>query len=213
MHARGVRVLAIIVGLAVLSGCTTTSAGDPGPAPTAGSESESPASSSAESDDLPADGAPKVTSPLDADIFEQDPCQALTQSQAEELNVLYPGKPFDRNFGKACEWLGPNKNGGNATIDFLSDDPRGMSSIYRSNNNGEFAFFEPLDPVSGHPRAAFGTTDTRETAGICAVAVGLTDELVFIAFLKLSRANLGQKDPCALASQVSEMMLTTMGAS
>lgn len=147
------------------------------------------------------------------DSFERDPCQALTRVQAEELNVLFPGKLYDRNFGKACEWLGRNKNGGNATIDFLSDDPRGMSSVYRSNNNGEFAFFEPLDPVAGHPMVAFGTSDTREKGGICSVAVGATDELAFIVFVALSMDNVGQKDPCEVASQVSEMMLTTMGAS
>jgi hypothetical protein len=213
MQARGVRLLATLLVGAVLGGCTTTSAGDPGPAPTGQSETESiPSSSTDEPETLPSDGAPKVTSPLEASSIEQDPCQALTQAQAKELNVTYPGKPFKGNFGNACEWLGPNNNGGNATIDFLSDEPRGMSAVYRSKNNGEFAFFEELEPVAGHPMAAYGTSDSREKGGTCSVAVGLTDELVFIVFLGLSRANIGHKDPCATASQVGEMMLTTMGA-
>jgi hypothetical protein len=213
MRAPGVRLVAIFLAVALLGGCTTTSSGEPGPATTGQSETESPQSSqSDEPDDLPSDGAPKVTDPLEADRFEQDPCQALTQSQVEEWNLVYPGKPFKGNFGNACEWLGPNNNGGNATIDFLSDEPRGMSSVYRSKNNGEFAFFEELEPVAGHPMAAYGTSDSRQKGGTCAVAVGLTDELAFLVFLVLSRNNIGQKDPCAIASQVGEMMLTTMGA-
>ncbi len=214
MRARGARLVAAILGVAMLGGCTSTSAGDPRPAPTSQSKPESsPSSPSNEQDALPSDGAPKVTSPLEADTFQQDPCQALTASQAKGLNVVFPGKPFKGNFGNACEWLGRNHNGGYAAIDFVSDDPRGMSSVYRSNSRGEFAFFEALEPFAGHPMAAFGIADAREEAGRCAVAVGLTDELAFGVFLDLSTENIGHKDPCAIASQVGRMMLTTMGAS
>ena len=166
MRARGVRLVAAILGVAMLGGCTSTSAGDPRPAPTGQSKPESsPSSPSNEQDALPSDGAPKVTSPLEADTFQQDPCQALTASQAKGLNVVFPGKPFKGQFGNACEWKGPDYNGGSAAIDFISDDPRGMSSVYRSNSRGEFAFFEALEPFAGHPMAAFGIADTREEGG------------------------------------------------
>lgn len=215
MPMLGSRLLGIILGATLLGGCTTTSAGEPGPTPSAATESGSPAPSSSadEPEDLPSDGAPRVTNPFEADRFEDDPCTALTQGQAKELYVVYPGKPFKGNFGNACEWRGPNYNGGSAAIDFLSDEPRGMSAVYRSHNKGEFAFFEELDAVGGHPMAAYGTAGSRKSGKNCAVAVGLTDELVFLAFVSLSSANVGQKDPCVVGSQVAEMMLTTMGAS
>jgi hypothetical protein len=215
MSECGWRLLVTVLGVALLGGCTTTSAGEPGPAPSAPARTESPASPSISDgpDNLPSDGAPKVSNPFDAARFEQDPCLALSASQADELNVVHPGEPYDGTFGNACEWRGRNQSGGRAAIDFLSDEPRGLSSVYRSNNRGELAYFEPLDEVAGHPMAAFGLDDTRKSVGDCAVAVGLTDELVVTVFLTLSRANVGHKDPCEIGSQVAEMMLTTMGAS
>ena len=209
MRARSL--LVVFLGAALVGGCTTSSAGEP--APKTSNETSSPTSSAEQSEGLPSDGAPKVANPLDASRFEQNPCPALTSAQAKELNVVHPGEPYEGRVGNGCEWQGPDRNGGRAAIEFLSDDRRGMSSVYRSSNRGEFAFFEPLDPVAGHPLAAFGIADSRESGGYCAVAVGLSDELVATVFLHLSRANIGHKDPCEIGSQVAEMMLTTMGAS
>ncbi len=59
---------------------------------------------------------------------------------------------------------------------------------------------------------AFGVDDGRP-GGHCSVAVGLTDQLVYVVYLDLSAGNVGQKDPCELGAQVAQMTLTTMGAS
>ncbi|MGH3877623.1 MAG: DUF3558 domain-containing protein [Actinophytocola sp.] len=211
MRARAL--LVVVIGAALVTGCTATSSGEPAPETPTETESSASPSSVEQPDDLPSDGAPKVANPLDASQFEQDPCRALTQAQATELNIVHPGEPYEGSFGNACEWQGPDRDGGRVAIDFLSDDRRGMSSVYRSSDRGEFAFFEPLDSVAGHPLAAFGIADSRESEGYCAVAVGITDELVVTVFLNLSRVNVRHKDPCEIGAQVAEMTLTTMGAS
>jgi hypothetical protein len=216
MCGRSPWLLVIALGAALLSGCTTTSAGEAGPAPTSSTEDETGSettSSPEEPDDLPSDGAPEVTDPFDAGRFEQDPCLALTESQAKALNIGYPGEPSNGGFGKVCDWRNTELSGGRASISFLSDEPRGISSVYRSNNRGELAFFEKLDPLSGYPAVAYGTSDSRKTSGRCAVAVGLSDQLIFIVYLKLSTGNIGHKDPCVIGADVAKMMLTTMGAS
>lgn len=215
MRMRTSWLVATILGAAVASGCTTTSAGVAAPATTVSAETESstlPSTTAPSDDDLPSDGAPKVTNPFDAERFEQDPCLTLSESQATELNVGYPGEPDKGPFGKRCAWKGPDLNSGRATVGFLSDEQRGMSSVYRSKNRGEFAFFDELDPVAGYPMVAFGVQDGRP-GGHCSVAVGLTDQLVYVVYLDLSAANVGHKDPCELGAQVAQMTLTTMGVS
>lgn len=216
MRTRSTWLMVLAAGAVLAAaGCTTTSAGEAGPATTVAPETTSSgaAPSSDESDGLPSDGAPKVADPFDGGRFEHDPCQALTESQTTELNIGFPGEPDDGTFGKGCSWQGRNDNGGHATISFLSEEPRGLSAIYRSKNRGEFAFFLELGPVAGHPAVAYGTADTRKAGGHCAVGVGLTDELVFVVYLDLSAANVGHKDPCQVGTDVAGMMLTTMGAS
>lgn len=203
-----------IVALSVvgLAACTTTTAGSPAPrhnAPSADSTGQ--ASSSTEEspeDDLPSDGAPKVESPLDAGEFEQNPCGALTSAQTQELRLDPTGEPADDGFGKGCGWRN-SETGGSVYLSFLSTEKRGLSSAYRSNNRGEFTYFEPLADIEGHPAVAFDIRSEKPTAA-CSVAVGLTDQLVISILTNLSRNNIGQKDPCDVGATVAGMMLQTM---
>jgi len=204
------RPLMLLLGLVVLAGCTPTSEGTP--RPTAGdpaeSTSESPGSNESDGDELPFAGAPEVTDPLDTDRFQQDPCQALTAAQAQELAVA-PGSPYKGELGNACKWESTTDSAAFVDVRFLTDDPRGLSALYQANDDGAYVYFDQLDPIEGYPAVTRGGTDGRE-GGRCTVVTGTSDEDAFEVVLRLSQANVGEKDPCDTAALVAEMALSTM---
>jgi hypothetical protein len=200
-----------VVSAAGLAACTTTTAGTPAPPrgiPSTEATGEVPSSGEQPDDDLPSDGAPKVDTPLDAGRFEQDPCQALTSEQTQSLGMKAPGARSDDSFGNGCAWRNP-ETGGSVHLSFLSTDKRGLSSAYRSNDRGDFTYFEPLGDIEGHPAVAFDIRSDKPTAA-CSVAVGLTDQLVISILTNLSGNNIGQKDPCEVGAMVAGKMLQTM---
>jgi hypothetical protein len=210
--------LPILVFAALLAvtatACTSTAQGNPVAGPTSANDqapSGSPTSSDEPTKDtLPSDGAPKVAAPVDASYFEQNPCDVLTADQAKELDVDVRGERSDTNFGAGCSWQSARSNG-NTSIDFMSDDKRGLSSTYRSHGKGEFAFFEPLADIEGHPAVALNPDDDDPKA-TCAIVVGLTDELAVMNITNLSSGNVGQKDPCAVAATATTLMVRTIKA-
>jgi hypothetical protein len=200
--------LVALLGLA-LTGCTTTSSGDPAPAddrPTA--EPTETAPSSDPEADLPYAGAPKIDDPLDTSDYQQDPCQTFTAAQTSELRLDASGKPVDAPLGNACEWDN-DQTRGYVQIRFTNKNPVGLSGEYQADKNGEFAFFDVLDPIEGYPAVANDVTD-RRPRGLCIVVVGVTDEVTFATVVQLSQANVGQKDPCDTAADVAGMALQTM---
>lgn len=195
--------------LALAAGCTTRSEGEPAPATTGVETPGSSATDGSEpSADLPSDGAPAVPDPLDTTGFQQDPCQALTRDQSDALDVGPAGKRNDGPLGNGCEWANAETRG-QAVIEFLDDDPRGLSALYRANKDGKWAYFEELTPIEGYPAVARDLQDDRNE-GYCSIVIGVTDEVAFETFLHLSQQNVGKKDPCEVATQVAGMALQTM---
>jgi hypothetical protein len=206
------RPTASVVGLLclVVAGCTTVSPGEAMPTPTSevGTTDQAPPSSS-DNEDLPSHGAPKVESPLEnTSRFEQDPCLTLTAEQLRELDVSAVGEQEEVPLGIGCNWRNPETRG-QVTIAFLPDDRRGLSASYAANEDGKYAYLEPLPPIEGYPAIAVDIVD-RRPRGICIVEIGVTDQLVFDVVLYLSQANVGQKDPCDWATRVAGMALRTM---
>lgn len=208
-----VRHVAPIAGLLclVVAGCTVSSQGEPIPTTTneVNSTANSTAPPSDEEDDLPSHGAPKVDDPLDTTRFQQDPCLALTASQAQkELNLPPSGKPEAATLGKSCEWRNPDTRGA-VHIGFLTGNPRGLSGLYAANQRGEYPYFNILSPIEGYPAVASDIED-RRPRGICIVVIGVTDQLTFDVYLQLSQANVGKLEPCEMAAQVAGKALRTM---
>jgi hypothetical protein len=206
-----------LVGVVVLAGCTSTGPGRAEPAPADSPKPQSTASAPPTSgsatpseDGLPSDGAPKVKNPLNTSRFQQNPCLALTAAQAQDLNVGTAGEQRQGPLGQACNWSN-SETGGNADLQFGDKSPRGLSAVYRANKAGKYVYFVELPEIEGHPAVAFHIVDRRDK-GECAVAVGVADRLSFQLALSLSRANIGQKDPCEVTVQVAGMMLRTMKA-
>jgi len=201
-------VAAVLATLSVvaLAGCTTPSPGTPTP-DSRSSTDETSTSTTENDDDLPSDGAPKVTNPIDVSHFEQNPCDAFTPAQAQQFD-LEAGKRQDTDFGNGCAWRNP-ETGGSVTLGFASVDKRGLSSTYRAEKEGDFTYFEPIDDIEGHPAVAYDVNSSKPTAA-CFVDVGVTDELTFATRVGLSASNVGEKDPCELSAQVAGMILKNM---
>lgn len=208
----GIAVLAVsALGLA---SCTVTASGNPIPDQVNSSENptsgNSPSSEDPPDDELPSDGAPKVENPLDASHFEENPCDALTPDQANELNVSTTGTRADTSFGKGCLWRN-EETGGATAIGFLSTVKRGLSETYRSYSKGEFEYFEPIEDLEGFPAVAWDTKSENPT-NQCSVTVGVTDQLTLQTLTELSRENVGEKNPCEVGLLATSEMLTTMKA-
>lgn len=164
-----------------------------------------------ETSGLPYAGAPAVEDPLDTRRFEQDPCQALSSTQAGDLEIEWPGEARDAPLGKACTWR--SQNDSRALVEVASQDkyPHGLSAVYQGEEDGKWEFFEVLDSVEGYPAVSYGQIDQRDTGG-CRVEIGLSDEIAFDVVLQLSATNVGKKDPCETAAMVAGMVVQTMKA-
>jgi uncharacterized protein DUF3558 len=201
----------MVVGMfvvAAVAGCTSTSDGEPVPATSVESPASGPLSSSPGTDqELPFAGAPKVDDPLDTNRFQKDPCQTLTAGQVRSLAMAPAGKlRKDAPLGRSCTWTNPD-TGAEVEVHFLDEDPRGLSAQYQTKD--QYAYFDELPPIEGHPAIAADVADDRSN-GLCTVSVGVSDETTFIVPVRLSSENVGHKDPCQVATLVAGMALKTM---
>ena len=210
----GVQCVSVVVGafsMVVIAGCTTVSPGEPVRATTVEntttSESTAPPTTSSDQE-LPFAGAPKVDNPLDATRFRQDPCQALTQNQAQSLGLPASGAPRDMPLGNACEW---RKSGstGSATVHFLDRNANGLSAEYQANEDGKYAYFNVLPLIEGYPAVATDIVDGRD-GGRCTVVVGVSDKLAVEFPISLALDSIGNTDPCETAAKVAGLALQTM---
>jgi hypothetical protein len=206
------RLLIVLLGLAILAGCTSTSEGTPRPTTTSDASQSTPLSGSESPDDndLPFAGAPAVNDPLDTQQFQQNPCQVLTEAQTQEL-VVVAGEPHDAPLGNACEWKSPDDRLAAVDVEFLNEDPRGLSALYDANEKGGYVYFDELEPIEGYPAVARDGVDDRPM-GKCTVVVGTSNKEAFAVILRLSHANVGKKDPCDTAAMIAGMALRTMKA-
>jgi hypothetical protein len=207
---RRARLVVPILGLAVASACTVTSAGEPHPESETGSPSSNsaPPTSSSEGE-LPFAGTPKVNDPLDTSIYEQDPCKSLTAAQTQSLNLPSSGTVNnDVALGIGCNWSNPDTRG-EVKINFIVDDPRGLSPEYKANEDGKWKYFEEVPDIEGHPAVIRGAIDDRDL-GYCTLIVGTADDMAFATIVQLPLADGGTDDPCKAAAEVAGLALQTM---
>ncbi|WP_165912921.1 DUF3558 domain-containing protein [Tamaricihabitans halophyticus] len=191
----------------LLVGCSTEEPGSAEPAGT--SDAGSPSiSAPGDADGLPAGGAPAVEKPLDTSKFEEDPCAALTPEHLQELNLPQQGEEEDAEAGPMCNWNN-RETTGNASIILVTASDRGLTALYETRS--QYAVFEPVEPIEGHPGVIYSSTEGEPEKGYCTVAVGLTDELAMDVGVRLSWGNEGG-DACGTVQGIAEYMLQTMKA-
>ncbi|TCP53667.1 uncharacterized protein DUF3558 [Tamaricihabitans halophyticus] len=194
---------ALLAAGMLLAGCADTETGEATPAATG----SAPTNSSPSGGDTTPEGAPKVENPLDTSKYQQDPCSTLTSAQLQELALDEPGEEDPAKAGPACFWWN-NEAVSNASIIFVTAGNNGISDIYANQDTN--AVFEELPAIEGHPVVAYGSVAGEHEKGYCTLAVGATDQLFLSIGVKVSRANVGQRDPCVAAQGVAEMMINTM---
>ena len=202
---------AALTVLTVLTGCSDSTSGQPTSTSTPGSGTPtSSGTSTTATAELPTDGAPKVTDPLQSSKFQHEPCQALSTAQLTQLNVGPQGKTETNELGESCTWQNAESHAF-VILQTTYKDGRGLSSTYKANDNRLYEFFNVVPQVSGFPAVTFDQTDGRKT-GRCSLAVGVADNESFNIGVGLSFANAGKKDPCQAVQDVTAMMLETMKA-
>lgn len=209
MHRHTAPTLAILLTVVVMAGCTNDEAGDPTPVDTTTSTTDDePPSNSVDEEELPSDGAPAVTDPLDTDAFEQDPCRMLTDAQVEQAGLIPPGESGEGATAASCAWRNRTTNS-SARVQFEVESRRGLSAAYRANADGEYDLWDEVPDIAGYPAVIADITDGR-ASGDCAIVVGTSDEVTLDLAVTLSASKVGEVDPCDAAQEVAELALQTM---
>jgi hypothetical protein len=191
------RMTSIVVGAALLlgaaGGCSDkTAPGTPPPSTDAAAST---------STSLPG-GAPHVANPLDTTKYQTDPCRALTTAQVHSLDLsdAIPKSDTANTLGPGCIWFS-TRVGYGIGVSFLTSNKQGLNSLYSKRT--ELGVFQELPPINGYPAVIYGDADLR-TQGTCAVAVGVSDNLLLDSNVQGTTKT---KDPCGIAQRTAAMVI------
>ncbi|MEU5691795.1 DUF3558 domain-containing protein [Actinosynnema sp. NPDC020468] len=205
-----VRVPAIAVGLAacaVLAGCSTTTGGTA----TGTSTASSPPADTASNSTTTKHGAPRVTTPVDYATTEANPCGALTAAQVTALGLgSLQGRDNSSAAAKACLWADESGPSGLSIGEGFVVGGGGLDGVYLLRSS--YRLFEPQAPVQGQPALLIDLADNR-SRGECGLAVGLTDTMhMLVTVQSRTGSNPAPRigEPCAVAREVADAMLTTI---
>ncbi len=162
---------------------------------------------------LPGAGAPAVTSPIDTSQFQQKPCTTLTDGQVAELlgPDVQPKEELTGEAGPSCFWHPRSVTQAAVSVIYATKNRRGLTSIYQQQGT-TFPLFIPMEPIDGYPTVAYGQADLRTSNGKCAIALGTSNQDIIDVSVALSEGNVGKKDPCAAAHEVTATVLNNLRA-
>lgn len=199
---------ACLSAAALLVGCS-----DEGGTPTpTGPATSQPTESSQQGGSLPHSGAPKVTSPVsDTSSWEADPCSAITEEQFSsaglEIGRFEPDMESDA--GPGCEWALESGFAAAFSGTFITFNKEGLSALYKANEGGSYQAWDVLEPVEGFPAVRASEKD-EESDGVCAVATGIRDNLIYSVVVTLDPESPEGKDPCKAAQDIAALAVQTM---
>ncbi|MBP2327472.1 hypothetical protein JOF56_007857 [Kibdelosporangium banguiense] len=189
--------LGAAIMLMVLTGCT----GDPPPQPPPTVPVTS-APSVPSGPTLPS--APPVPSPLNATVFETEPCRSLTGAQQQQFG-LDSGTVKDAAVeGKSCFYRYPGPMPQAVSVTYASKSTNGLTIRYIEHARGAYKYWEPAT-VDGYPAAGY---DPGIDLQFCSFAVGLTDSLFFWVTAP-DNAGAGR---CSTAKAVATAVVATIRA-
>lgn len=158
-----------------------------------------PVSSATEpKDDVPKNGAPEVTDPLDVERVLVDPCEALGDDQLRGLGFGGPGE-FDTFRGEdQCKWRMADSSLQIVTIRPAVSPKESLSDVYGKRDR--MAYFKPTT-IGGYPAVYASPIDQRD-GGNCQLLVGVSDDqLITVA------ATFLQVEPCPVVGRTAEAMI------
>ncbi|MGW5744605.1 DUF3558 domain-containing protein [Amycolatopsis sp. NPDC003861] len=199
----------LLVGLGatllVVPACTSTQTGTASPSTDAiTSQTGGPHSG------LPAAGAPEVAEPLDTTEFQKKPCTTLTATQIAELlgPDVEPKEDPNDLAGPSCFWHPTSVTQAAVSVIYDTKNQRGLTAVYEQQGT-TFPLFVPMEAIDGYPTVAYGQADLR-SKGSCAIALGTSDQQMIDVSVALSEGNVGKKDPCEAAHQVTAIVLNNL---
>lgn len=205
----------VVVLAAILAGCSPredrqtwpTNSSSPTSQSTTTSTGQPTTSNGPGGSGVPKYGAPKIVTPLEPGPYLQDPCRLVTEAQAKQLGVPWPGKKRQGVVAPACDWVNLD-TGAHIGLQFETATKRGLSKAYELR--GSYDYFIEIPSIEGVPAVAFGNRLDKQ-AGDCQLWVGVTDEVVFLLSGSLSYQNRQQgKDPCQAVQAAAGTVLRTM---
>jgi hypothetical protein len=199
--------LGACVVMTAASGCSDTQAGTPTAASSATSTTGpgGPSGAPSASNDH---GAPRVANPLDATRFLPKPCEVLTATQLQALELPATGKsdtdsPLAKAAGPACLWQNSDRPS-TVGVALMSGNKNGLSDTYSVPERWANGYFEPTE-VDGYPAVFNGPGESR-SRGTCQITVGISDTLAFSAE---EQGRLKERS-CDRAKQVASMVIQTI---
>lgn len=151
---------------------------------------------------LPSHGAPAVLAPIASTAaVESDPCSAIAPAQVEGLGTkVVNTAPEGDQTGKSCVWTYAGEYG-TINAGLTPGNKDGLSSLYASSKDGTLTSFAPLPPVDGYPAVTYAQGGEGE--GVCTLAVGVRDDLLYTVITRLDTGNPHRFDPCGVAAKIA----------
>ncbi|WP_328610483.1 DUF3558 domain-containing protein [Amycolatopsis sp. NBC_00345] len=199
----------VLIAAGLLATACTGKTPDGGSSPSA---TTSPPTSAAGG--LPYAGAPKVPNPLPVSVLSGNPCaDALTAAQIDTLlgSPVQTKQGETSGVGPDCGWSNLDK-GSQIGVGYDTTTHTGLSGNYQ-NTQPKSAVWKPLPDIQGFPAVAHaGNKGQPALKDFCAVSVGLADDTSIDVSVSLGRAKIGSVDPCDVAGQAADAVVTTLKA-
>jgi hypothetical protein len=160
---------------------------------------------------LPTDGAPSVDNPIaNTAVAESDPCSTVTTPQIESLGgKVDRSRVDDMTLGKNCVWVFADGSG-NVGAGMVTKNKDGLSGIYSQSARGGLTTFKPVEPIEGYPAVVYA--NGGEGAGVCTLAVGIRNDLVYTIIPRLRPQNHYLADPCGMATKIAQFAIQQLKA-
>jgi hypothetical protein len=167
------------------------------------SGSGAPATPASSADASNVDPSLKVRAPLPTDALLNNPCDVLTETEASQIGLAYPG---EKQTGQltSCRWDSSGSAGAQNSvfIGAVPDNKDGISDIYQQKSSS--AYFQAAT-VDGYP-AVFADKHDGRPSGNCTIWVGATDQLAFSVNPQISTGR-NKDNSCGLAQQIATVVV------
>jgi len=186
---------AAVASVAVLSACSSETAGNPSTATPRSAGSSSAAASTSQL-------APKVPSALPTDALTTNPCSALSPAQVTKIGLTGAGEMRQDDLGPNCKWRSATSQFNVVYLSPMTINKNGLSDIYAAKAN--FAYFEPTT-VNGYPGVYASPTENR-SGGDCQLWVGVTEQLSVSVSDQIGDGP-NKTNPCLVTERVATAMI------
>jgi hypothetical protein len=111
--------------------------------------------------------------------------------------------------GKNCVWVFADGSG-NVGAGMVTKNNDGLSGIYYQSTHGGLTTFKPVASIEGYPAVVYA--NGGEGDGVCTLAVGIRNDLVYTIIPRLRPQNPYLADPCGMATKIAQFAIQQLKA-